>query len=496
MTMHETRKDLPNRRGRWLAGLAAGALMMPGAVQAETLQGALAKAYENNPTLTGARAGQRANDENVPIQKAGGLPEVGARVDFQENLVLPGNAFFSPKRSVNVGGQVTVPIYQGGAVRNAIKAAKFRVEAGQADLRATEASVFSQTVGAYMDVIRDQAIVQLNQKNVSVLRTNLQATGDRFEIGDLTRTDVAQSQARLALAEGDLRTAESNLIASRESYIRLVGDAPVDLEQPPVLPNLPVTAEEAVAIALNSNPDIEAANQLVSASRADIGVARATRLPKLSATTSGGYTNNLNSIPPANTTSENVTSSAQAGLSLTIPIFQGGRPAAQVRQAQSRTSQAIENYVEVERSVIAQTRGAYAAWQANERIIAATEQAVGANALSLEGVRAENSVGTRSILDILNAEQEYLNTQVQLVSAQRNSYVAAFSVLAAMGKAEARDLGIEGGALYDPEVNYQRVRGKIFDWDDDPKPQQQATDTRAVPAADASVPAGPPALPQ
>jgi outer membrane protein len=214
----------------------------------------------------------------------------------------------------------------------------------------------------------------------------------------------------------------------------------------------------------------------------------------LSATTTGGYTNNLSSIPPANTTSENVTKSAQAGLSLTIPLFQGGRPSAQVRQAQSRTSQAIENYVEVERSVIAQTRGAYAAWQANERIITATQQAVSANGLSLEGVRAENSVGTRSILDILNAEQEYLNTQVQLVSAQRNSYVAAFSVLAAMGKAEARDLGIEGGTLYDPEVNYKRVKGQIWDWADDPAPQQVANDTRAVPAATANVPVGPPSL--
>jgi len=494
MTMLDTDKKRPLPRARWLAGLAVGTMTFSSAAYAETLQEALAKAYENNPTLTAARAGQRANDENVPIQKSSGLPNVGVGVDYQENLVLPGNSFFSPKRFVSVGGQMSVPIYQGGAVRNAVKAAKFRVEAGQADLRATEASIFSQTVGAYMDVIRDQAIVQLNQKNVAVLRTNLQATSDRFEIGDLTRTDVAQSEARLALAEGDLRTAEANLIASRESYVRLVGEAPVDLEQPPQLPNLPASPDEAVAIALTGNPDIEAANQAVNASRADIGVARASRLPKLSATTSGGYNNNLNSVnDPA---SDNTTKSASAGLSLTVPIFQGGRPSAQVRQAQSRTSQAIENYVEVERSVIAQTRGAYAAWRANEQIIAATQQAVSANGLSLEGVRAENSVGTRSILDILNAEQEYLNTQVQLVSAQRNSYVAAFSVLAAMGKAEARDLGIEGGALYDPEVNYNRVKGQIIDWADDPAPQQQATDTRAVPAATASVPVGPPALPR
>ena len=481
--IHASRPAL--RLTGWLAGTALSVLAATPAA-AETLQGALAKAYENNPTLTAARAGQRANDENVPIQKAAGLPSAGASVDFNENLVIPGNSFFVAKRSLQIGGRVAVPIYQGGAVRNAVKAAKARVEAGQADLRATEASIFSAVVGAYMDVIRDQAIVQLNQKNVAVLRTNLQAARDRFEIGDLTRTDVAQSEARLAIAEGDLRGVEANLIASREAYVRLVGEAPVDLEAPPALPNLPASPEDAVTIALATNPDIEAANQLVNASRADIGVARASRLPSLEASTQGGYINNLNSIPAANTTSDNTTDSVTAGVTLTIPLFQGGRPAAQVRQAQSRSSQAIENYVEVERGVIAQTRGAFAAWQANQQIIAATEQAVSANALSLEGVRAENSVGTRSILDILNAEQELLSTQVQLVSAQRNAYVAAFSLLAAMGKAEARDLGIEGGALYDPEVNYRRVRGQIFDWNDDPAPKQVATDTRAVPAANAA----------
>ncbi len=496
MTMRDTNKK-QLRRTRWLAGLAAGALALPAAGQAETLQGALAKAYENNPTLTAARAGQRANDENVPIQKSYGLPDIGSQASYDENIIVPGNSFNAPARSFSAGGQLTVPLYQGGAVRNAVRAAKYRVEAGQADLRGTEASVFSQVVGAYMDVIRDQAIVQLNQKNVSVLRTNLQATSDRFEIGDLTRTDVAQSEARLALAEGDLRTAEANLISSREGYIRLVGDAPVDLQAPPQLPNLPGTAEEAVAIALNSNPDIESANQQVNATKADIGSAKSTRAPKVSAILQGGYNNYLGSL---NSGVEGIgvtqeTSSAAAGVQVTLPIFTGGRRSAQVRQAQSRSSQAIEQYVEVERGVIAQTRGAYAAWQANERIIAATQQAVSANALSLEGVRAENSVGTRSILDILNAEQEYLNTQVQLVSAQRNSYVAAFSVLAAMGKAEARDLGIEGGALYDPEVNYKRVKGQMWDWADDPAPQQVATDTRAVPAATATVPVGPPLLP-
>lgn len=478
-----------HRRSRWLVGLATGTMLLSLPAGAETLQGALAKAYVNNPTLTATRAGQRANDENVPIQKASGLPDIGVTGAYQENLIIPGNSFASPGRIANASGQLSVPIYQGGAVRNAVRAAKIRVESGQADLRATEASIFAQVVGAYMDVIRDSAIVSLNRNNIAVLRTNLQATKDRFEIGDLTRTDVAQSDARLALAEGQLRTAEANLIASREAYIRLVGEAPVDLQAPPSLPNLPASADDAVAVALDNNPDIESANLAIDASRADVGAARASRLPKLSATVGGNYNNFLGSlggnVPGVNFSQS--TTSAQAGLSLTVPIFQGGRPSARIRQAQSRSSQAIETYVATERSVIAQTRGAYAAWQANERIIAATKQAASANALSLEGVRAENSVGTRTILEILNAEQEYLNTQVQYVSAKRNSYVAAFSLLAAMGKAEARDLGIDGGALYDPATNYNRVKGQIFDWADDPAPKQQATDTRNVPAADASV---------
>lgn len=468
-----------NRTAAWLAGTAL-ALSVAGPAQAETLQGALARAYENNPTLTAARAGQRANDENVPIQRAAGLPSASAQVGYEERILRSGTATVLPDQSGFIAGRLSVPIYQGGGVRNAVAAARARVEAGQADLRGTEASIFSQVVGAYMDVLRDRAIVALNRNQVEVLDTNLRATRDRFEIGDLTRTDVAQSEARLALAQGQLRGAEANLIASRESYIRLVGDAPVDLAQPPQLPGLPATHEDAVAIALTANPDLEAARYDIEAARYAIRAAQASRLPQLSATVDSNYSPGFDTARFSSNTS--------AGLAVTLPLFQGGRPAAQVRQAQARNSQAIEFYVAVERGVIAQTRAAYASWQASEQVIAATRQAVSANALSLEGVRAENSVGTRSILDILNAEQELLNTQVQLVSAERNAYVAAFSLLAAMGKAEARDLGLEGGALYDPEINYRRVRGQIWDWSDDPAPTQVATDTRSIPAANAAAP--------
>jgi outer membrane protein len=183
----------------------------------------------------------------------------------------------------------------------------------------------------------------------------------------------------------------------------------------------------------------------------------------------------------------------QAGLNLSLPLFQGGRPAAQQRQAQARASAAQEQVVEVERAIIAQARSAFASYRAAQEIIQSSETAVSAAALSLEGVRAENTVGNRTILDILDAERELLNARVQLVQAQRNAYVAGFSLLAAVGRAEARDLGLgDGGPLYDPAVNADRVRGKIFDWSRDPNPQTQATRTVDVPAADAAVRPVPP----
>ena len=164
-------------------------------------------------------------------------------------------------------------------------------------------------------------------------------------------------------------------------------------------------------------------------------------------------------------------------LQMTMPLFQGGGSAAQVRQAQARQSQAIEREIAVERGVIAATRAAFASWQASSEVIKSAEIAVQANALALEGVRAENSVGARTILDILDAEREFLNAQVELVSAQRNAYVAGFQLLSAMGQAEARDLGLDGGALYDPTQNYRRVKGIFWDWDQDAKPKPQATRT-------------------
>lgn len=489
------------RIGRVLrAALAASALMPLGAAHADTLQEALTAAYRNNPTLAAARANQRATDEGVPIQKAAGRPSLTASSQYLEFVKKSSTSFISPDRAVNGQLNLGIPIYSGGAVRNGVRGAVARVEAGRADLRGAESDLFTQVVAAYMDVLRTQALVGLQANQVDVLSVNLRATSDRFEIGDLTRTDVAQSQARRALAQSDLRTAQANLIAARETYAQLTGMAADDLQPPPPLPGFPASVEEAVDIAQAQNPDIVAARDRARAAGFDVDVAGAGRLPKVSVVTAGTYNNYLGSlgsigIGGGRTSFPQASTAVQVGVQLNLPLFQGGLPAAQRRQAQAREGAALETVIAAERLVTAQVRSAWSSWQAATAVIVSAQTAVDAAALSLEGVRAENSIGNRTILEMLNAEQELLNARSQLVTARRNAYVAGFQLLAAMGRAEARDLGlVEEGLLYDPVANYDRVKGKWFDWDDDRAPVATTTSTDTVPSATAEIPSD--AVPQ
>jgi len=479
------------RRSSVLALLAGGAgiALLPAPVLADTLKEALLQAYQTNPTLLAARANQRAIDENVPIERSSGLPSVSAGATFSEQIddAVPDPGGIFADRSLGGNIALSVPLYSGGSVRNSIAAAEVRVTAGQADLRGTESFVFSQVVAAYMDVILGEAIVGLSTQNVEVLEINLQATSDRYEIGDLTRTDVAQSEARLALARGEHESAMANLVSARENYIQLVGKAPVDLQPPQPLPGLPATVDEATDIALENNPDLIAAREQARASRYDVEVAGSGRLPRLELFANGNYNDTFGTSIINGVTGSDYTTAAASGLRATLPIFQGGFPAALERQAQARLSAALEQEIGAERNVIAGVRGAWSSWQAANAIIVSSQTAVQAAELSLEGVRAENTVGNRTILDILDAQQELVRAQVQLATARRNAYVAGFTLLAAMGSAEARDLGLDAGIFYDPQINYERVRGKIFDWSSDPDPVAQSTRTIDTPAQDGNI---------
>ena len=478
------------------ASMAVSVLAMAVAatpVSAETLLGALAKAYNSNPTLNAARANQMATDENVAIERAAGLPNANISSTYNENVKIPAGQFITIPRTLGTQVQITVPIYSGGSIKNAIRAADGRIAAGAEQLRGTESSVFSQVVAAYNDVLRDMAIVEFNRANVSNLSVNLRSSRDRFEVGDVTRTDVAQSEARLSQAQGDLLTAESNLVASKERYIQQVGEAPDDLAPPPPLPGLPASVDEAVEIALKENPDIAAAIRNLEASGYDVKAARGSRLPTLAGFGRANRTDNFGgaNVPIGFPAQPSQQTSGVIGLQATLPLYQGGLPAARIRQSQARESAAMETEVGTERQVIQLVRSSFIAWKASLNVIKSAEAAIAANSLSLEGVRAENSVGTRTIIEVLNAEQELINSRVQLATSRRNAYVAAFTLLAAMGNAEARDLNLDGITLYDPAVNAHRARSSIFDWSGSETPALKSTRTVNTPAQDASV-QGPP----
>ena len=460
---------------RRLATAALAALLASTAASADTLREALAMAYRSNPTLTGQREALKVNDAGVAIARAAGRPTVTATVGVSRDITQAGTLVRSSKGPfINGGVDLSVPVFNGGSVRNSIAAARTRVAAGRATLRAVEGDIFTEAVAAYMDVIRDRAIVELNDNQVKVLTTNLQATSDRFEIGDVTRTDVAQSEARLALARSTLETVRGRLASSEENYRRVIGQRPGPLAPPPPLPPLPATADEAVRIALADNPDFLAATRQAEAARYDVRVAEASRLPTVSGIASGDYVKTVGGDSGGLPSSGTATA---VGVQARIPLYQGGLPSARVRQTQALEGQALEQRVAIERAVIANTRSAFAVYQAAQQAIASNLTAVKANELALEGARAERSVGTRNVLDVLNAEQELLNSQVALVTARRDAYVAGFQLLNAMGQAEAEDLGLEGGPLYDPLGNYRRVASDWSDWSSERRMGPTATST-------------------
>ena len=472
------------------------AAMMAGTASADTLREALVSAYQTNPTLTGQRETLKATDATIAIAKAAGRPQIIGSVGLNRNLAQRGVLDTGASgTTLSVGADLSVPLFNGGSVRNSVNAAKTRVEAGRATLQAVEGDVFTQAVSAYMDVIRDRSIVELNQNNVKVLETNLEATRDRFQIGDLTRTDVAQSEARLQLGRSQLAAAQGKLTASEATYRQVVGHAPGQLAPPPPLPPLPTSADEAVRIALASNPDLIAISRQAIAAGYDVRVAEAGRLPTLSGVLSNTYVNNLGGSgrdPISGSALPSTGTQSSIGLSANIPIFQGGLPAARIRQSQAQQGQVLEQVVGTERAVVQAARAAFANYDADERQIQAQTVAVQANELALEGARAEQTVGTRTILDVLNAEQELLNSQVALVTAKRDSYVDGFTLLNSMGQADSKDLGLDGGPLYDPLGNYRHVANNWNDWATDPRHPTIATRT----VSPEEMPANPVVTPQ
>jgi len=446
-------------------GLLAGSLAVIAGVSgalpaaAQSLDEALIQTYQSNPTLSAARAELRATNERVPQALSNWRPTLEAEGTsgkaYDDNIRPTGDSDGRSPATADL--TLTQPLYRGGRTIAGTERAENEVLAGRARLASTEQDVLLSAVTAYADVWRDQSVLQLNINNEQVLTRQLEATQDRFDVGELTRTDVAQSESRLSSATADRIGAQGNLSASRATFENVVGSVPGELEQPPLPGGLPEDQQTIVDIAESANPFVLAASYDELAAQRSVREVEGELLPTVELQGSVGYQHERSSR-----TSEG--SSAEVLAVVTVPLYQQGSVSSRVRQAKQVASQ---RRLQVRQAIRQARDDAISAW---ERLLAARAQitalgeSVRANGIALEGVRQENAVGARTVLDVLDAEQELLDSQVSLVIAQRDEVVASFSVLSAIGRMTAADLSLNT-ELYDPENDYRAVREKWFGLD-------------------------------
>ncbi|MDP1628160.1 TolC family outer membrane protein [Parvibaculum sp.] len=423
---------------------------------AESLIEALSAAYETNPTLQAQRAQLRATDEQVPRALSGWRPNLQAQgsygVTSTDTTLNSGISSRDDLRPLSGAVTLSQNLFAGGRTVNATDQAEASVQSGRQSLLSVEQSTLLNAVQAYMNVIRDEGVVELNRNNVEVLKRQLDATTDRFRVGELTRTDTAQSEARLSLARSNLIAAEAQLTASRAFYQRVVGQMPGTLEKAVRLEGLPATEDEARAFAEQNNPALMSARYAEEASREAISVAKGALLPTFDVQAQYQYGRD------PSTTIRDVEESSLLGV-LTIPLYQSGAEYSQVREAKELNNRSRLQIYAVQREVDEAVRNAWEQLRASRASITSTTEQVNASNIALEGVRQESEVGARTTLDVLDAEQELLNARVALVSAERDLAVAEYGLLAAMGQLTARDLELPV-AYYDPTVNYGEVRNK------------------------------------
>lgn len=437
--------------------------------EAQSLQEALAMAYANNPTLQAARAQLRAVDENVPQALAGWRPtvqiqsSVGQTTSSAIGSTEPTNTTrtVSPWRSRDVvsnQASVTQPIYRGGRTTATTRRAENQVLAQRARLLATEQQVLQDTVNAYVAVIRDQEEVRLNINNEQVLTRQLQATNERFRVGEITRTDVAQAESRLAGSRASRADSEGRLQQSRATFARLVGQPPQRLVAPQPL-RVPVAdAREAGAVASQNNPNVVAALFDEAAARDLVDVNFASLLPQVSVT--GSTFRNDNS-----TTDGVRQNGTQVTANLTVPLYQGGAEHAAVRQARQSAQQARQVVEDQRRAATQQATQAWETLTAARAQVDSVRAQIRAAEIALDGVQREAVVGSRTTLDVLNAEQELLNARVSLVRALANVITASHSLASSLGRLTARDLNLPV-QIYDMESYYREVRNRWAGWGD------------------------------
>lgn len=455
---------LPRPRRHAAAPLASGLLGLalslslvaaPAMAQSpQSLTEAMVQAYQENPALRAQRDGLRATNEGLAQALAGQRPTAEASASASArhtNPVAPGAA--ESVTPAELGITLRQPLYQGGRVEANIDAAENAIRAARAGLESTEQRVLLDVVEAYMNLVRDQAVLGLTQNNQDVLERQLAATRDRFAVGEITRTDVSLAEARLAQANANRIAAEADLRVARATYEQVVGSPPGFLEAPAIPSDLPGSLQDTVEQARTSNPTVIAADYTQRAARANISVAFADLLPQV--TLEGGVSRGWNQGQAGRSTVD----TAQIGATVRVPLYQGGAPDSRTREARHRANQRTIEVEEARRAAIEAAVRGWEQFAASAARIEALEAQVRAAEVALEGVRQEARVGARTVLDELDAEQELLDARVNLVRAQRDRVVAAHLLLSAVGRLTARqlDLPVEH---YDVERDYRAARDR------------------------------------
>lgn len=469
-------------RGRLLAATVCvagigGAAFPAGA---ETLADAIALAYQNNPTLQAQRATQRALDETYVQARSGWRPTltIGASATYNETRIpaAAGGAQagvdrngdgipdvirgqISETNSSRVGLTFSQPIWTGGRVAASVNAANADVLAGRENLRRVEAQVLASVIQAYADTRRDHESLRIRQENLNVLKRQLQESQARFDVGEVTRTDVAQSQARLSQAEALLQTAVAQLAITRASYATLVGQNPGELAPEPSLAFLlPTDPDEAYKVAEQFNPQLRAQQFAEQASRARVSGARAERMPQVSASATYGFSGPAIPDRPADVFQRDLYTRGISGtVQVSVPLFSGGLTTSRVRQAVERNNADKITTEGVRRNVMQGVTQFWSQLIAARSNIASSDEQVRAARIAAEGTRQEQQVGLRTTIDVLNAEQELRQAELSQVSARRDEYVAAANVLATMGRLEGRNL-VPSAPQYDASKNFRRLR--------------------------------------
>ena len=466
---------------QWLASAAMALLIGVAPASAETLQEAMASAYQTNPTIQSERSKLRATDELVPqalsnwrptVTLSGNATRSSTYTYINSGSTIGGVTSGSPQGSQvtsagtliynaeTMGVQVTQPIFRGGRTLAQTRQAEAQVDAERAQLNITEEQVLLNVATAYLALVQAQSVLQLSINNEQVLQRQLDAVQDRFRVGEVTRTDVSQAQSRLSGAHADRTQAEGTLRTARATYVQQVGHLPDKVDYPAALPTLPADAQSAQALAAAQSPTIGSAQATYQAALEGIDLIAGEFLPQVSV--SGSATRIVNFDGPSSL--ENI---AQGVLTVTVPIYQQGQEYSRLRAQKQTAGQTRATLDQARRDTEEAITAAWESLQTGQARRASYNDQINAAKIALEGVQRENQVGSRTVLDVLNAEQELLQAEVNEVQAHHDEFVAAYQLLNATGQLTAQYLALPV-ELYDPAVHYEEVRDKWVGFGDRP----------------------------